>query len=267
MQMRKSFFGPLAFFLVLLANSASSRAAKHETGFLDRTVQVAGVTYKFQVFVPDNWNKDQRWPVILFLHGAGERGEDGLIQTEVGFGTAVRRSRIHFPAVVVFPQCRKDQWWTLSPMDEMAMKALEQASREFRGDPQRTYLTGISMGGYGTWHLAEKYTHHFAALVPVCGGIIAPARLGFPPNTSPHPYEDAAKQIGQVPVWIFHGGDDNVVPTDESRKMNEAMRAIGGEVKYTEYPGVGHESWNKAYAEDELLPWLLSKKRTDANVK
>jgi predicted peptidase len=255
-----------------------ARAKKAETGFLDRTVTVAGTVYKYQVFVPDNWTSKKKWPVVLFLHGAGERGDDGLVQTQVGISTAIRQDRSRFPAIVVIPQCRKDMWWSQSPMDDVAIAALDAAMKEFHGDKARTYLTGLSMGGYGTWHLAGKYPGRFAAIAPICGGIVRPeqARAQSPDDNSP--YAEAAKKIGnKTPVWIFHGGDDPVVPVTESRRMAEAMKTVIGqetvytesharmsglalpEVIYTEYPGVGHNSWDKAYAEHDLINWLLSK--------
>src|SRR5215831_7237466 len=251
----------LLLFPLIAASLAvtSAEARKTETGFLDRKVSVAGTPYKFQVFVPEDWTKSKKWPVILFLHGAGERGDDGLIQTEVGIGTAIRKYRDRFPAVVVMPQCRKNVWWAESTMAELAMAALAQAQKEFHGDPVRTYLTGLSMGGYGTWYLAGKYPGKFAAITPICGGILVPdmARMQSPDDNSP--YTEAAKKIGKTPVWVFHGGDDPVVPVTESRRMNEALKTLGGEVHYTEYPGIGHNSWEKAYAEPELLTWMLSK--------
>src|SRR6266700_4686330 len=136
--------------IALSMTAVPAEARKTQTGFLDRTITVAGTEYKFQVFVPDTWTKKQKWPVILFLHGAGERGDDGLVQTQVGIGRAIRMDRSRFPAVVVMPQCRKNVWWSQSPMDDLAMKALEAATKEFHGDPQRTYVTGLSMGGYCT---------------------------------------------------------------------------------------------------------------------
>jgi len=254
------------FLLTLITVSlgaTTAEARKTETGFLDRKLSVTGTEYKYQVFVPEDWTKQKKWPVILFLHGAGERGDDGLIQTEVGIGTAIRRYRGRFPAVVVMPQCRKDMWWADS-MADVAMAALEQARKEFHGDSTRLYLTGLSMGGYGTWYLAGKYPGKFAAIAPICGGILMPdkARAQSPDDNSP--YAEAAKKIGKKPVWIFHGGDDPVVPVGESRRMNEAMKALGGEVHYTEYPGVGHNSWEKAYAEADFISWMLSK-TTSAN--
>ena len=125
-------------------------ARSHDTGFLDRTITLQGVTYKYQVFVPDNWTPKQKWPMVLFLHGAGERADDGLQQTDIGIGTAIRNDRSRFAAIVVMPQCRKNLWWIQQPMEDLAIASLEAAAKEFHGDPQRTYLTGLSMG-VGTW--------------------------------------------------------------------------------------------------------------------
>jgi predicted peptidase len=256
-------FGVIFFCLFLL--SAAARTA--ETGFLNRTVKIGTETYRFQVYVPKDWSKKQKWPVILFLHGAGERGDDGLIQTEVGIGTAIRRYSERFPAVVVFPQCRRNVWWTEPAMEEQALKTLDQSIKEFNGDAERTYLTGISMGGYGTWSIASKHPGRFAALAPVCGGIRIPARAQVPEAlknqpAGADPYAETAKKIGQTPVWIFHGGDDSVVPPGESRKMTEALKAVNGDVRYSEYDKVNHNSWDKAYAEKELMTWMLGKRRT-----
>jgi predicted peptidase len=238
----------------------TTRAA--ETGFLNRTAKVGAETYRYQVYVPREWDKKQKWPVILFLHGAGERGDDGLIQTQVGLGGAIRAYVDRFPAIVVMPQCRKARWWTEEAMQEQALKAFDQSVKEFNGDRDRLYLTGISMGGYGSWSIAAKYPGKFAAIVPVCGGIRPPARVPIPEAVKPidpnvDPYAAAARSIGKTPVWIFHGGADPVVPPEESRKMNEALIAAGGNVKYTEYEKVTHNSWDKAYAEPELMKWML----------
>jgi predicted peptidase len=247
--------------------SLAGHTRKEETGFLDRTATIDAVRYKYQVFVPDDWTPHQRWPVILALHGAGERGNDGVLQTDVGIGTAIRSDRSGIEAIVVMPQCPKNLWWMLPPMDDLAMTALAEATREFHGDPHRTYLTGLSMGGYGAWHLAQKYPGTFAGLVVICGGIRPPAAAqkavpglaGVTPPDSPKSYLDAAGRVGKIPVWIFHGADDEIVPVSESRRMSEAMKQVGAEVHYTEYPGVGHSCWNKAYDEPKLFPWLFSK--------
>lgn len=256
----------VAFFVAAIVTH-SALAKKQDTGFLDRTLSLQGTTYKYQVFLPDNWTPKQRWPVILFLHGAGERGDDGLNQTDIGIGTAIRIDRNRFPAIVVMPQCRKNIWWIQSPMDDIAIQTLDAASKEFHGDPQRTYLTGLSMGGYGSWRLAEKYPGRFAAMIVICGGIRPPeaAIKGNPelaqltPPDSPESYKNAAAKIADTPVWIFHGADDDVVPVTESQRMYAALKARGGEVHYTEYPGVKHVSWDKAYDDAKLFLWLFSK--------
>ncbi|HYL64197.1 MAG TPA: alpha/beta hydrolase-fold protein [Candidatus Methylomirabilis sp.] len=252
---------PLGLFFFAAALLATPARAKiPETGFLDRSVTLARTKYKYQVFVPENWTPNKKWPVILFLHGVGESGEDGLAQTDIGIGTAIRMNRSRFPAIVVMPQCRKNVWWIDPPMDDVAMAALAQSEKEFQGDPRRIYLTGLSIGGYGTWHLAAKYPGRFAALAPICGGILRPEEARVHSPQEKKPYTDAAKKIGgNTPVWIFHGAMDDTVPVTESRRMAEAMKALGGEVRYTEYPGVGHDSWDKAYAEPELFTWMLSK--------
>jgi predicted peptidase len=254
-------------FFCLVVTAIPAHAKKVDTGFLDRDLTLQGVDYKYQVFLPEAWTPHQKWPVILALHGAGERGEDGILQTDVGIGTAIRTNRSALPAIVVMPQCRKSLWWALPPMDDLAMAALHDAIKEFHGDPQRIYLTGLSMGGFGAWHLAAKYPGQFAAMIVICGGIRAPlpaqnAIVGLAaatPPDSPKSYSDAAAKVGKTPVWIFHGSADAIVPVAESQRMNEAMKRLGGEVHYTEYPGVGHASWDKAYDEPKLFPWLFSK--------
>jgi predicted peptidase len=250
----------LLLLVLLFTLGSPAFARKHETGFLDRALVLHGVTHKYQVFVPDNWSPNQKWPIILFLHGAGERGTDGLIQTQVGIATAIRNDRSRFPALVVMPQCLKEHRWRDADMEEVALATLAAASKEFKGDPKRTYLTGLSMGGYGGWALAAAYPNKFAAVVPICGGILLPDDARKQPDPDRMPYLEAAKKIGtKLPIWVFHGDADPAVPVSESRHMVEALKADGADVRYTEYPGVGHNSWDKAYADPELMTWLLSK--------
>lgn len=237
-----------------------------ETGFLNRVMTVGGVAYRYQVYVPADWDPASKWPVILFLHGAGERGADGLRQTQFGIGTAIRLHPERFPAVVVMPQCGRNEWWTNPAMEEQALQALRQTMEEFNGDAERVYLTGLSMGGYGTWSLAFKHPDVFAAYVPICGGVRPPPRVPANPERTfaggeSDPYAEVAGKVGRIPVWIFHGADDPVVPVSESRKMHQALEAAGADVRYTEYAGVGHNSWDRAYAEEELYTWLLAARR------
>jgi predicted peptidase len=242
----------------------SLAAAKQETGFLNRQITVSGTNYKYQVFLPATYTKQQKLPVILFLHGAGERGDDGLAQTQVGIGGSVRFHQDRWPAIIVMPQCRKNNWWSAPDMMEMALAALDRSIKEFKGDPDRVYLTGLSMGGYGTFAIGSKYPNRFAAMVPICGGVRLPRGRSIPnapESSSADPYAEAAKGIGSVPIWIFHGAADATVPVTESQKMAEALKAAGASPQYTEYPGVGHNSWDKAYGEEELPKWLFSKRR------
>lgn len=265
--MRSSFVVGLSVLTLSLAFACGAAARSQQTGFLDRTVSLHGTSYKYQVYLPDNWTSNQKWPIILFLHGYGERGSDGLLQTDVGLPHAIRLNRSRFPAVVVIPQCLMDHWWTQQPMEEMALATLAAATKDFKGDRKRTYLTGLSMGGFGTWDIAARNPGKFAAIVPICGGVILNGDLlkRFPDLANdaypdePSSYASVAKKIGKTPVWIFHGAADEAVSVDNSRNMNEALKAAGGDVKFTEYPGVGHNSWDKAYAEPELMSWLLSK--------
>jgi predicted peptidase len=263
--MKKTGAGYKACMVVLLSLCAATAfARKHETGFLDRTVSLNGESYRYQVYVPRDFDSKKKWPVILFLHGAGERNDDGLQQTDVGIGHAIRANAARFPFIVVMPQCRKDKRWIHADMQAQAMTALEQSIKEFHGDRDRLYLTGLSMGGYGTWDMTAKYPGKFAAYVPICGGIYGPAkvpdaRVGLAADPSvTDPYAETAKRIGYTPIWIFHGAADDTVPVEESRKMAHALEAAKANFHYTEYPGVGHNAWDKAYAEPELIPWLLA---------
>ncbi len=262
--------GLYVFLLTLLLPAAA--LSRIETGFIDREVSLGKVGYRYQVYVPVNYARGKLHPVILFLHGAGEGGEDGLLQTQVGLGPAIRQARERFPFIVVFPQARRNQFWA-GEMTTLALKALDQTVKEFNGDPQGLYVTGISMGGFGTWYIAARAPGKFAAIVPICGFInvkrpdLPAERRDFvlkdnPFPNSPDPYAAAASQISKVPTWIFHGAADPVVSPDESRRMFQTLKAAGFDVKYTEYEGVAHNSWDRAYAEPDLVPWLLSHRRS-----
>jgi predicted peptidase len=258
MNTNKAAFALLAICFILVPVKETARAK--DTGFLNRVVEVGKEKYRYQVYVPADWSKSRTWPVVLFLHGAGERGQDGLVQTEVGIGTAIRRHPDRFPCIVVMPQCRTGAWWTEPAMEQQALKALDQAIKEFKGDNRRVYLTGLSMGGFGTWSIASKYPARFAALAPICGGVRPPARLRTA-ELPEDPYTPVAEKVASIPIWIFHGGADKTVPASESRKMNEALTSFKAQVKYTEYEGVGHNSWDRAYGEKDFMAWLLGQRR------
>lgn len=247
--------------VALLLLPATAQAQKVETGFLDRTVSVDGVAYKYQVYVPANYEAVARWPVILFLHGAGERGEDGLLQTQVGLGTAIRRTADRYPAIVVFPQAPRDTNWQ-GASARMALAALDRTLAEFRSDPSRVYLTGLSMGGNGSWYLAYHHGDRFAAVAVICG-FVTP-RGPFPgifATGVDSPFEKIAAGLKQLPVWIVHGDADAVVPVEESQRMHAALSAAGAPVHYVELPGVNHNSWDAAYGSAEFSEWLFAQQR------
>ncbi|HST43994.1 MAG TPA: prolyl oligopeptidase family serine peptidase [Luteimonas sp.] len=239
--------------------------------FVDRTVSVDGAAHRYRVFVPAGPadaapGSDRARPVVLFLHGSGERGADGAAPASVGLGPYLRAHAATFPALVVFPQVPADQEWAQNAA--VAMAALDAATAEFGGDAARTYLTGISMGGYGTWELALRHPGRFAALVPVCGGITAPP--GRPQlrvaaaDTASDPFAETARRLRTVPTWIFHGGRDDVVPPEQSRRMAAALAAAGaGDSHYSEFAGVGHASWDAAYAHAPMWDWLLAHRLGD----
>ena len=256
--------------MILAVMAGPCVASASETGFLDRSVVVDGVSYRYQVYLPIDYTPGKAWPVALFLHGSGERGEDGIVQTQAGIGNAIRADRKRFPMIVVMPQARPNTRWS-GVMATQALKALEQSIAEFHGDRQRIYLTGASMGGQGVWLLAAANPGKFAALAPVCGflrlenddDVIDPAQdralvAQFPELLEPDPAAGFARRIGKTPVWIFHGAADDLVLPENARELNRAMRAGGGEVRYSEYEGVNHGAWDRAYAEPEIVSWLLA---------
>jgi predicted peptidase len=219
---------------------------------LSRQAEAGGRSFTFQVAAPPPASEVAgKPPVIVFLHGINQRGTGGFVPAGGPAGALVRGLLSRVPAVVMLPQCQPGSYWSDPLMEETVMAALEQTAAEFGADPARLYLAGASMGGYGVWSLAARYGRQFAALVSLCGG--SPLRSG-------ERFRAVARSIGPVPSWLFHGTEDRVVPVTESRQMAEAMRENGGEVRYSEYAGVGHDVWTRALAERELLPWLLSKR-------
>jgi predicted peptidase len=253
----------LACFLAVLA-AAGLNAQRTETGFLDRTITLGSKTYRYQVYVPADYASKSSWPAILFLHGAGERGTDGLLQTNVGLAPAIRQNPSRYPAIVVFPQVPPDSQWVGTPGD-MAVAALQQTMREFHVDPSRVYLTGLSMGGHGTWYVAYRHPELFAAIVPICGWVreFPQFRGSVPvvPGDSVAVMPSLVQRLGKTPVWIFHGEVDQVVNVNGSREPAAALKAAGGDVHYTELLGLNHNSWDAAYASEEFRTWLFAQQR------
>lgn len=229
---------------------AVTTTSKPASGFLTRELSVRERTYGYQLFIPDTLAGKADVPLIVFLHGIGQRGESGFIPNKGAQAALLRHFLEPLCAVVVIPQCVRTKYWHDPEMEEMVMAAMEQSVKEFAADPTRIYLVGVSMGGYGAWHLAAEYPGKFAAVVPICGGS---------PRTKGDRWGQLAEKIGSTPVWAFHGTEDRVVPPNESRQMVEALRKVkGNRVRYTEVAGVGHNVWLNAAANPELLPWLLA---------
>jgi predicted peptidase len=222
----------------------SEKMVPRETGFLARTVSWGGQVYRYVVYVPADYDPGKAWPTLLFLHGAGERGDDGTKQAEVGIGKAIRENPSRYPCIVVMPQCRHGLRWD-GPMLDMAQAALAAVEHDYRVDPNRVVLTGLSLGGYGTWTLGAQKPQRFAALGPVCG-------WGEPAQ---------AAILAKLPIWCWHGEADPAVPVQRSRDMVTAVKAAGGTVRYSELPGVGHNSWDAAYGDPEFAAWLVSQKK------
>jgi pimeloyl-ACP methyl ester carboxylesterase len=202
----------------------------------------------------------KKWPLILFLHGAGERGNDNKAQLKY-FPTdmASSENRAKYSTFLLAPQCPTDRAWSAISLRDLSARfqaeppeeekvvllMLDAVMKEFPVDPDRIYLTGLSMGGFASWDLAARYPEKWAAVVPICGG-------GDP---------GTAGRFKDLPIWVFHGGKDPVVPPDRSRTMIEALKKAGGSPKFTEFPDAGHDSWTPGYRLPEFLPWLFAQKR------
>jgi predicted peptidase len=250
--------------ILALSLAALAANAAPEARFLNRRVTVNGAEYRYVVSVPGDWIAAKTWPIVLFLHGSEERGDDGVAQSKVGLAAAVRNHPDRFPAIVVMPQCRPNVDWGAPAMEAQIMAALDASAKEFNGDPQRTYLTGFSMGGYGAWLIGARHPKRFAALVVVCGGIEWPT-----PNkiAREEPYTAVASKVAGIPIWVFHGNADRNVFVTESREMVKLLRGLNANVRYTEYEGVAHESWDRAYNEPELPTWLFSQRLKEGGEK
>lgn len=264
--LRRLLLGVCAVQLVLAGAICSARTRgpqsvtpKQETGFLNRRLVLHGVTYRFQIYLPEEYRKNDRrpWPIILFLHGRGERGEEGMWQTQVGLPRQVRDHPERWPFVIVMPQCTYPHFWTDPDMLQMAMATLDQETAELHADRNRTYLFGLSMGGYGAWELAKDYPKRWAAIAIAAGGPFwsyAPERWDKA-ATIPAEY---ARAIGHTPVWLFHGSDDHVVPIRESELMYNALKADSGDVRLWIYTGLHHDCWTRAFNEPDLPRWILA---------
>jgi predicted peptidase len=195
----------------------------------------------YWLYLPERYgeSKDQRWPLLLFLHGSGERGDD--IELVKKHGPPKLADKQAFPFVIVSPQCAKENRWNA----EALAKLLDEVEAKHRIDKDRVYVTGLSMGGAGTWRLAAEYPDRFAAIIPICGGGDA--------NT--------AEKLRHLPIWVFLGAQDKAATIERVREMVDAVKAAGGNPAFTIYPEAGHDCWTATYNNPKVYDWLLKHKR------
>jgi predicted peptidase len=229
--------------------------------FEPRAVDWAGQQFCYRLLKPDAAPADERFPLVLFLHGIGERGTDNRAQlAHLPRRMAAADLRRRYPCYLLVPQCRPERLWVETrrafdrtapreapgPQMQAVINMLDDVIRDFAVDTRRLYLTGLSMGGYGCWDLGTRMAERWAAVAPICGG----------------GDELYADRLAGVPVWAWHGADDDVVPAAKSRRMIDAVRRAGGQPRYTELAGVGHDSWTEAYSgRGGLVEWLFAQRK------
>ena len=218
-----------------------SAQAEQKAQHFEKEITVK-VKLNYLLFLPKGYEEgDKKWPLMLFLHGAGESGDD-LNKVKIHGPPKIVETKSDFPFILVSPQSPGRGW------NPDTLKALlDDIMATYRVDRDRVYLTGLSMGGYGTWTLATAHPDYFAAIAPICGG-------GNPSD---------AKKLKDLPIWVFHGAKDEAVPLRRSEEMVNALKDLGADVKFTVYPEAGHDSWTETYNNPELYQWMLSHKRGD----
>jgi len=216
------------------------RPARHKTGSIRTTVQ-SKIKGRYLLYLPPEYRGSRRrWPLVLFLHGAGERGSN-LEKIKAHGPPHLVEQGESFPFILLSPQCPDDRWWSIPFLDAL----LKEIAGQYRVDVSRIYVTGLSMGGFAAWELAITYPKRFAAIAPICGG-------GQP---------FLVHKIKHLPVWAFHGGRDPIVPVRKSREMVAHLQAAGGNVRFTVYPDAEHDVWTETYRNPEFWEWLLAQKK------
>jgi predicted peptidase len=245
----------IAFFLFI-----SYSVPAQQMKLFDKLLYVnKGDTLPYRLLKPVSPESKEQFPLIIFLHGAGERGSDNEVHIKhISEFVTDPKNRGKYPCFVLAPQCPKNQMWadfkgsganvSLSENPtrptQLLIELIDQIMKEFPIDESRIYITGLSMGGYGTWDLIARFPDKFAAAVPICGG-------GAP---------ETVARIKHIPIWAFHGALDRIVMPQESRKMIAALQKAGATPGYTEYPDIEHNSWVHAYKEPHLVHWLFKQK-------
>ncbi len=260
---RRAFLGfcvTILFTAIPLAAASLSMAADFHDLYEARRFQDNDANLPYRLLKPQSIVPGQAYPLVIFYHGAGERGDDNTKQLVHGMADfATPENRTKHPCFVVAPQCPKnEQWvavpWTLdahtmpakpSPALQSSFDLIGALRKEFPIDPTRIYVTGLSMGGFAVWDAIQREPTLFAAAAPVCGGGDV----------------TRAKSIAAIPIWAFHGEQDTVVKPSRSRDMIQAIKSAGGEPRHTQYPGVGHNSWAPTYRNPEFYDWLFAQKK------
>jgi predicted peptidase len=255
----------IALFLCLLGcllmsaeNAPAADALDHFSARTYKNEKQAVLLYR--LMQPEGYQAEKKYPLVIFLHGAGERGNDNFAQLKHGMRDfASDENRKKYPAFVIAPQCPTNQKWVdvdwskdsstmpkePAPSMQLTLELIAALQKEFSIDASRIYITGLSMGGYGSWDALQRHPEIFAAGAPICGG-------GDPAH---------AVKFKNVPVWAFHGDQDTAVKVNRSREMIAALKAAGATPKYTEYPGVGHDSWSATYKNPEFYTWLFEQQK------
>ena len=226
----------------------------------------AGESLNYRFYAPERVEAGRRYPLVLFLHGAGERGDDNAMQLLLGVGPIISYMKSKgIYGYLIAPQCPKGKQWVDTPWGLLAHKMpdspsvpmslvielLEKTIKDMPVDAARVYVTGLSMGGYGTWDIVQRRPDFFAAAMPVCGG--GDSSLAW--------------KIRDVPIWTFHGDKDDAVPVVCSRQMVSALWQCDGNIRYREYPGIGHGCWIPTYADRQVLDWFFSQSKNSASAK
>lgn len=223
-----------------MAMRAQTTEGLRQSGKKFKKTMKKEVTFDYLLYLPENYSKKgEPFPLILFLHGSGERGTN--LEFVKKHGPPKVAEAMKLPFVVVSPQCPENVWWDVEGLKFL----LDDIIKKYNIDRARIYLTGLSMGGYATWEMAWKYPEYFAAVAPVCGG----------------GNKHRVCRMKDVPVWAFHGAKDDVVPLEVGREMVEALKKCGGDVEFTVYPAANHDSWTETYNSQELYDWFLEHKK------
>ncbi len=233
--------GLMAMLAVTACGAEDTNGSRQQAREFETTVKQK-VRMNYLLYLPPEYDQQDAWPLLVFLHGAGERGDD-LEQVKMHGPPKLIEQGKDFPFIVVSPQCPSREWWRADAVAQL----IDKICAEYKVDRQRIYLTGLSMGGYGTWATVAAHPRLLAAIAPICGG-------GDPGLVERHKH---------VPTWVFHGAKDSVVPLKNSQEMVDALMAAGADVKFTIYPEAEHDSWTEAYDNPELFEWLLEHKRAE----